>query len=418
MFTIPSFSRASTFFLMAGIGMHLGSNAAQAQSRMRGVQSMVQRAGQVQGRSYNQQSHGDHQSHGHQQSHGNGKNFSAHKSWHPNQQQFSRRFPTSQPQFQHENSRGTLVTPSKLHSQVRQAIVNAVPSVGHQPSSQLPVGRFMEQVSPGQLMQGVLKNSLVPSGGGNPLASSLKHPHSSTSHASTSWWGHALKGWGHHHHHVGYPWYCARPPVLIYLPPTYYCPPPVTICPAPPITICPPPAVVVLPNEPTPAAPVPPADSIADTNPDATEPETAKETTLGPVDLKVEYVELIELQGDETGSGPLYRIWIYNAGPAPISQPFDLAVIATNGDRPEEDSPFATVRVTKIDPDARLSVEIRLPAEVLQMGIDTEGITQPFRNLFVAVDALAELQETNEENNALAISRTAIPASDALVAAK
>lgn len=384
MFTIQSFSRASTFFLVAGIGMHLGSDPAQAQSRMRGMQSMIQRAGQLQGRSYHQQSHG------HQQSHRNGPNYSAHKSWQPNQQQFSQRFPASQPQFQHENNRGTHGTPSSnLHAHVRQAIVNAV-----------------------------LKNSLVPPGAENPLASSLKHPHSSTSHSSTSWWGHALAGWGHHHHHVGYPWYCARPPVLVYLPPTYYCPPPVTICPAPPITICPPPAVVVLPNEPTPAAPVPPADSIADTEGDAPESETTKENTLGPVDLKVEYVELIELQGDEPGSGPLYRVWIYNAGPAPISQPFDLAVIATNADRPEEDSPFATVRVTKIDPDARLSVEIRLPAEVLQMGIDTEGITQPFRNLFVAVDALAELQETNEENNALAISRTAIPASDALVAAK
>ena len=227
-------------------------------------------------------------------------------------------------------------------------------------------------------------------------------------HRKQPWWSTLVHVWGMQRYH-GYCWNRPRPPVDVYLPPTFVCPAPVPTCPAPPVAVCPPPAIVLPPTEEEIIAPDP---EIAEHPGDAPSADVEQN---GPIDLQVEYIELVESRGQESDEGPLYRIWIRNEG-EPIVRPFDVAVVAMRNDRPDDDSPFVTSRVAKLDANSRASIEIRLPAEVLQMGIDVEGNSTPFKNLAVIVDALGELDEEDESNNALAYARTAIPDVNEIVA--
>jgi hypothetical protein len=127
------------------------------------------------------------------------------------------------------------------------------------------------------------------------------------------------------------------------------------------------------------------------------------------IDLQIEYVQALESGDAENALGPLYRVWIVNNGGSEISQPFDVVLVATNDDSPSPESPYAAERVAKIGAGQRLSVEIRLPVEVLQLSVDAEGMPVPFKNLFAAADVEQELKELNEENNALGLARHDIP---------
>jgi hypothetical protein len=229
---------------------------------------------------------------------------------------------------------------------------------------------------------------------------------------------------GHHHHHK--PWFVISWTPSFYVPPVCPCPEaPDVLCPPPALT-CPPPvdvSVVESVETPLPAegeslASEPaaqPADSPA-TEKSAAEAaalaatektEEAKQST--DIDLQVEYVQLVEAGNPEKELGPLYRVWIVNNGEAAISKPFDVVLVATNEDAPTQESPYSAERVSQIAGGQRLSVEIRLPVEVLQLSVDAEGLPVPFKNLFAAADVQQELTELNEQNNALGLARTNVP---------
>jgi hypothetical protein len=181
-----------------------------------------------------------------------------------------------------------------------------------------------------------------------------------------------------------------------------------------------------------PAAPVDPADAnsvpadtaVADvgSKPAASEagkpaPSEAVEQSK-EIDLQVEYVQLVD-SGDTSGDrGPMYRVWIVNHGKAAIAKPFDVVLVATNDDAPSQESPYGAERVTEIGAGQRLSVEIRLPVEVLQLSLDTDGLPVPFKNLFAAVDVQQELAELNEQNNALGVARADVPDASLLATAE
>jgi hypothetical protein len=127
------------------------------------------------------------------------------------------------------------------------------------------------------------------------------------------------------------------------------------------------------------------------------------------IDLQVEYLQVVEPGSAEQELGPLYRLWIVNDGEADVIQPFDVILVATQEEAPSPESPYAAERVTKIGAKQRLSVEIRLPIDVMQLSVDAEGLPVPFTNLFAAVDVRQELTELNEENNALGVARSNVP---------
>lgn len=251
----------------------------------------------------------------------------------------------------------------------------------------------------------------------------------------------------HHGHH--HPWFAIQWVPTFFAPPVHRCPePPVVVCP-PPAPLCPPPTEVIVVQ--TPAAEVgesasevgtetdspsptadtdlasattgetgatAPTDDAETSTAEAAEEEAVKEAQSGEVDLQVEYVQLVEDGNGEQQLGPLYRIWIVNHGTAPVVQPFDVVLVASNDESPSSDAPYAAQRVARIEAGARLSVEIRLPVEVLQMGADAEGLPVPFKNLFAAVDIQQELAELNEQNNALGLARKDVPDAAMLASSK
>ena len=204
-------------------------------------------------------------------------------------------------------------------------------------------------------------------------------------------------------------------------------------CPPPPVVVCPPPAVIieetviievpadeVVTDEAVSGDEVASEDEVAtdseEDSADLATDESDEKEPLDPqkIDLVVEYVQLVR-EGDlESEEGPSYRVWFVNKGETTIDRPFDVALLASNEDAPTETSPFATKRVAQIEPGERLTVEIQLPAEVLQMGTDVEGNPTAFKNLFAAVDTQQELEERDEDNNALGLARTEVPPEDLL----
>jgi hypothetical protein len=137
--------------------------------------------------------------------------------------------------------------------------------------------------------------------------------------------------------------------------------------------------------------------------------KTSEGEQSSDIDLQVEYIQLVEAGDPQKELGPLYRVWIVNNGGDAVAQPFDVVLVATNEDTPSQESPYAAERISQIAGGQRLSVEIRLPVEVLQLSVDAEGLPVPFKNLFAATDVQQELTELNEQNNALGLARTNVP---------
>lgn len=109
-----------------------------------------------------------------------------------------------------------------------------------------------------------------------------------------------------------------------------------------------------------------------------------------------------------------YRLWIVNNGPSDAAEPFDVSLIATAGEAPTESSPYVTRRVAAMKSGERLTVELQLPAEVMQIQTDGEGSPLPFQNLFAGIDTNQEYTEVNEENNALAVAGDSVPKAELL----
>jgi hypothetical protein len=134
-----------------------------------------------------------------------------------------------------------------------------------------------------------------------------------------------------------------------------------------------------------------------------------------PQALDVQLVEIrqVDAGNAEKQEGPLMRVLIRNNSTAAINQPFDVALVATAGGQPGEDSPYAMQKIERLDAGQTLALDVRLPAESSAIGLSADGQPEPFKTLYGAVDVAHQLTESNEENNATALDRSQIKPADA-----
>jgi hypothetical protein len=122
-------------------------------------------------------------------------------------------------------------------------------------------------------------------------------------------------------------------------------------------------------------------------------------------DLQLLAVRFVDPGHPEEKLGPRYRVWFRNNSDQPITQPFNVTLMASTDNRLAAGLPQAGVRVTAIEAGDTQSVDIRLPVEVGTMGRDAQGNPAPFSTLHVLVDANREINETTKANNGLQIAQ-------------
>lgn len=118
-------------------------------------------------------------------------------------------------------------------------------------------------------------------------------------------------------------------------------------------------------------------------------------------DLQLVAVRFVDPGHPEDNTGPRYRIWFRNNSEEPLTQPFNVVLLANNDNdqKPDASLPQAGVRVTAIEANDIQSVDVRLPADVYSMGRDAKGDPVPFSMLHVLIDAHQEVAETTKLNN-------------------
>ena len=125
-------------------------------------------------------------------------------------------------------------------------------------------------------------------------------------------------------------------------------------------------------------------------------------------DLQLLAVRFVDPGHPEEKLGPRYRIWFRNNSDRPITQPFNLLLLAANDSKPRENLPQSGVRVTAIEAGDVQSVDVRLPIEAMAVGRDPQGKPVPFATLHVLIDSHREVFELSEANNGAQIPRAEI----------
>lgn len=133
------------------------------------------------------------------------------------------------------------------------------------------------------------------------------------------------------------------------------------------------------------------------------------------VDLQLQAVRFVDPGHPERNEGPRFRVWVHNASTAPITEPFNVVLLAANGEKLDKNLPQAGVTVSAMKPDEVQAIDIRLPAEVNTMGANEQGEAVPFTMLHVVVDSHQQIDETSETNNGQALARTEIDPIDPYV---
>jgi hypothetical protein len=128
-----------------------------------------------------------------------------------------------------------------------------------------------------------------------------------------------------------------------------------------------------------------------------------------PIDLELVGLQLVDEGSVEEQIGPRYRIWTHNNGSTAIHTEFKVAILAADGDQPKPESPQVAGRVSAIEAGQTLAIELRLPVTANELGRDAQGNPVAFSKLFVWIDSLREIKESNENNNATLMARGEIP---------
>ncbi len=116
-------------------------------------------------------------------------------------------------------------------------------------------------------------------------------------------------------------------------------------------------------------------------------------------DLQLLAVRFVDAGHPQEELGPRYRVWFRNNSDRPLTNPFDIVLLAGNDEKVTDKLPSAGVRINSIESNQTQSVDIRLPFEVLEMGQDENNEPVPFATLHALVDANREIDETSEANN-------------------
>jgi len=149
-------------------------------------------------------------------------------------------------------------------------------------------------------------------------------------------------------------------------------------------------------------AAAPATDSVASTPAQATQPQTKD-----ALDVELINVRLIDAGSLDRKTGPRYRLFYRNAGNVEVPR-FHATVAVDIGETLTAKAEIVTVDAVGLKPGKTHTVDVRLPVEVLTMGIDYEGHPAAFNVLVALIDSDDDLAETNEENNILVFSRDKI----------
>jgi hypothetical protein len=152
------------------------------------------------------------------------------------------------------------------------------------------------------------------------------------------------------------------------------------------------------------AAPATPATT------DVVAQPTATDATITPpvVDGADLVLENIELAAPATlVAGPAYRVKFRNQGTAAAGK-FEVAVVAGLDGQLTADAPRAVVDVNSLAAGQSGEVTLRLPQSALKMPGAVDGKPAVFTHLFVAVDLMNTVAETDETNNTAVVERAAV----------
>jgi hypothetical protein len=95
-------------------------------------------------------------------------------------------------------------------------------------------------------------------------------------------------------------------------------------------------------------------------------------------------VRLVDAGFPEKLLGPRFRVSFRNLGPA-VTVPFDVVLAAGINDQFVAELPQLRQRVSAMAPGQIISVDLRLPLEVMSMAHPAQGAPEPFTTLFVLV---------------------------------
>jgi len=123
------------------------------------------------------------------------------------------------------------------------------------------------------------------------------------------------------------------------------------------------------------------------------------------IDLQLVDVRMLDNGDASQQIGPRYRVTFRNAGSVAVDHEFNVTVVAADDANLSANMPMVESRITSVPIGAVNYVDLRLPAKAFEMGPDSKS---EFAKLFVFVDSHGEVQDTNRNNNAAGVDRTAI----------
>jgi hypothetical protein len=120
-------------------------------------------------------------------------------------------------------------------------------------------------------------------------------------------------------------------------------------------------------------------------------------------DLQLLAVRFVDPGHPDEKLGPRYRVWFRNNSPKPITQAFNVMLLAGDEQQPGRNAPQAGVRVTAVEAGDTQSVDIRLPFDATQ-GPGPQANAAPFKYLHVLLDANQEINDVNRANNGVRLT--------------
>lgn len=122
-------------------------------------------------------------------------------------------------------------------------------------------------------------------------------------------------------------------------------------------------------------------------------------------DLQLLAVRFVDPGHKEENLGPRFRVWLRNNSNRVLQQPIDVTLFASNDQQLATGALQAGVTLPEIPANEIVPLDIRLPMEVNQMGVDQEGNRVPFQFLHAVVDSRNALPETDKANNGAILDR-------------
>jgi hypothetical protein len=137
-------------------------------------------------------------------------------------------------------------------------------------------------------------------------------------------------------------------------------------------------------------------------------PVAEVQTAAVSAPLDLELLEVRQLDRGTAEAGPAYRVTLRNKSGEAVNQAFHVVLAATISRQPSRDGAFADAEVNGMEAGRAISVDLRLPANALSLGQNSEGQPVPFSWLTALVDSHQELTQVTRENDYATLNRAEI----------